>query len=193
MIQKRALQLYWILPQIGLFIIFAAIKKKSMNRLIIIGNGFDIAHGLNTRYSDFINWYWDCWWKKLMKSMCPREEDDFCRFVLKNNHNFSNFWELWNYFANQFSENTHGKDVVKAIKNDNDLSAYCRFESKSELFEAICKTYETNKWVDIENIFYDLLCKKASFIKSPEKINTDLDLIKNELINYLKKNTKRNH
>lgn len=29
-----------------------------MNRLIIIGNGFDLAHGLRTRYIDFISNYW---------------------------------------------------------------------------------------------------------------------------------------
>lgn len=29
-----------------------------MNRVIFIGNGFDLAHGLKTRYEDFINWYW---------------------------------------------------------------------------------------------------------------------------------------
>ena len=30
-----------------------------MNRLILIGNGFDLAHGLKTSYNDFINWYWE--------------------------------------------------------------------------------------------------------------------------------------
>ena len=30
-----------------------------MNRRIIIGNGFDMAHGLKTSYMDFINWYWE--------------------------------------------------------------------------------------------------------------------------------------
>lgn len=30
-----------------------------MNRLVIIGNGFDMAHGLKTSYMDFINWYWN--------------------------------------------------------------------------------------------------------------------------------------
>ncbi len=29
-----------------------------MNRLILIGNGFDLAHGLKTSYADFIDWYW---------------------------------------------------------------------------------------------------------------------------------------
>jgi hypothetical protein len=29
-----------------------------MNRLVIIGNGFDLAHGLPTSYKDFIDDYW---------------------------------------------------------------------------------------------------------------------------------------
>jgi hypothetical protein len=28
-----------------------------MNRLYLVGNGFDCAHGMPTRYSDFILWY----------------------------------------------------------------------------------------------------------------------------------------
>ena len=28
-----------------------------MNRLIIVGNGFDLAHGMPTTYSDFLKWY----------------------------------------------------------------------------------------------------------------------------------------
>jgi TPP-dependent 2-oxoacid decarboxylase len=38
-----------------------------MNRLIIIGNGFDIAHGMPTRYSDFVKWYLTTLFKKLGK------------------------------------------------------------------------------------------------------------------------------
>ena len=30
-----------------------------MNRLILIGNGFDLALGLKTSYADFIDWFWD--------------------------------------------------------------------------------------------------------------------------------------
>ncbi len=36
-----------------------------MNRLVLIGNGFDLAHGLKTSYADFINWYWGQWGKRL--------------------------------------------------------------------------------------------------------------------------------
>lgn len=30
--------------------------QKGKNRLIILGNGFDLAHGLKTSYNDFIDW-----------------------------------------------------------------------------------------------------------------------------------------
>ena len=32
---------------------------KKMNRIVLIGNGFDLAHGLKTKYEDSINWYWE--------------------------------------------------------------------------------------------------------------------------------------
>ncbi|MNL38289.1 hypothetical protein D3C87_1604890 [compost metagenome] len=35
-----------------------------MNRLILLGNGFDLAHGLKTSYNDFIKWYF----KKCLQS-----------------------------------------------------------------------------------------------------------------------------
>ena len=34
-------------------------KFITMNRIILIGNGFDLAHGLDTRYVDFINKFWE--------------------------------------------------------------------------------------------------------------------------------------
>jgi hypothetical protein len=30
-----------------------------MNKLILIGNGFDLAHGLKTSYTDFIDDFWE--------------------------------------------------------------------------------------------------------------------------------------
>ena len=38
-----------------------------MNRLVIIGNGFDMAHGLKTSYKDFINS------KPSVNPYCPHE------------------------------------------------------------------------------------------------------------------------
>ncbi|MBK9736892.1 MAG: hypothetical protein IPO92_18815 [Saprospiraceae bacterium] len=37
-------------------------KSRPINRLILIGNGFDLAHGMKTSYADFILWYFQkCW------------------------------------------------------------------------------------------------------------------------------------
>ena len=31
-----------------------------MNKLVIVGNGFDLAHGLPTSYNYFIDDFWKC-------------------------------------------------------------------------------------------------------------------------------------
>ena len=33
--------------------------EKSKNLVVIIGNGFDVAHGLKTKFSDFAKYYLD--------------------------------------------------------------------------------------------------------------------------------------
>nr|WP_081927679.1 AbiH family protein [Nonlabens ulvanivorans] len=30
-----------------------------MNRIVLIGNGFDLAHGMKTSYNDFIEYLWE--------------------------------------------------------------------------------------------------------------------------------------
>ena len=44
-----------------------------MNRIIFIGNGFDLAHGLPTRYEDFINWYWEKRVDSFSGNLTPKE------------------------------------------------------------------------------------------------------------------------
>ena len=46
-----------------------------MNRLVIIGNGFDMAHGLKTSYKDFINWYWERRLNAMLTEHAPISED----------------------------------------------------------------------------------------------------------------------
>ena len=52
-----------------------------MNRLFIIGNGFDLAHGLPTSYRDFINDFW-----KNFKHQCESEE--YKKMVINNVNNY---------------------------------------------------------------------------------------------------------
>ncbi len=44
------------------------ISTVPINRLILVGNGFDLAHGMKTRYSDFIIWYFSKCWEDAKKS-----------------------------------------------------------------------------------------------------------------------------
>lgn len=152
-----------------------------MNRLIIIGNGFDLAHGLSTSYKDFIEWYWDCWWKKIYRNDSRIEEDELCLFKLIDTSAFRSFWELWSTNPNKFNGNAIGHLIIKEIKAER----ICTFEEKSILLKAICEFYEENKWVDIENIYYQLLCGKTMLNVSPKRLNDDLDIIRTKLTMYL--------
>ncbi|OYQ49265.1 hypothetical protein CHU92_00385 [Flavobacterium cyanobacteriorum] len=54
-----------------------------MNRLIIIGNGFDLAHGLPTGYCNFIDWYWNAIISKFSDLKNKFYEDDFTKVHLR--------------------------------------------------------------------------------------------------------------
>ena len=51
-----------------------------MNRIILVGNGFDLAHKLPTKYEDFINWYWAQWNQRLKYGKTRIEEDELNSF-----------------------------------------------------------------------------------------------------------------
>lgn len=54
-----------------------------MNRLVIIGNGFDMAHGLRSSYMDFINWYWDQRVYGFIGNTTNVSQDCLCKLVIK--------------------------------------------------------------------------------------------------------------
>lgn len=153
-----------------------------MNRIILIGNGFDLAHGLPTKYEDFINWYHDGWLNKLRKSDKSVESDDLCKFTLK----YSDTWK--NYWYNKVSPLSNssrltGKKFMEYIKKYPNIHVVeeCLF------LKEICKSIKEKNWVDIENEYYKFL---SSFLtrpkyKNPECLNKDLDAIKSRLITYL--------
>jgi hypothetical protein len=46
-----------------------------MNRIVLIGNGFDLAHGLNTSYKHFICWYLNQWGSRLLHGLGKEVSD----------------------------------------------------------------------------------------------------------------------
>lgn len=152
-----------------------------MNRIVLIGNGFDLAHGLKTSYADFINWYLDEWGKLLLKSFNKKEEDRFYSFKIKENVGASGWFYLWNFYCtkNTFPPTPWTKqEILQIVLTEND---FCDYNNSSPMFESICHQIDKG-WVDIEEVYYNFL--KSS--DNPKQLNEDLDFLKNKLIEYLK-------
>lgn len=147
-----------------------------MNRIILIGNGFDLAHGLPTRYEDFMNWYWNQWDKQLRISSNKVETDPFCSFVLRNNVGLGGWNLVWPYHYQYILEQNENRELIDIVINDKDV---CDFSINSVLFSRICKAIESKGWVDIEREYYDLLC---NVVLRPEDCNYTLSELNNHLL-----------
>lgn len=145
-----------------------------MNRLVLIGNGFDLAHGLPTSYQDFIYWYWKSVVAYLLLESRDVYEDKLCKVT----NNKLDYWNLRNLYH---SENKELYDFL--VNNDGAIDI-----EYSLLFERINKSIQTKRWVDIENEYYNLLTQYALSDDSTEKVedlNRQLQYIKELLIKYL--------
>lgn len=160
-----------------------------MNRIVLIGNGFDLAHGLKTRYEDFINWYWDQRFHKLVLEHKAVSEDLLCSVNILPASGYKDWWTFsWqkSFFQDPFSHEWRlsSKEFLDQLKGMPD----CFKVTYSPFFENICKSIETKKWVDIENEYYRFLTKYAIEEKSGSKVyalNNQLAEIRGHLIDYL--------
>jgi len=149
-----------------------------MNRIILIGNGFDLAHGLKTSYADFINKFW-----KVQKDNANSFGDwkgENGSFVYEND-----FFKLKTIKYNKYQD-------IATLKQD--ISYY-----KNNFLERIEKVRVINNWVDLEELYYRelLKCLKIEkdnddtfLVSSIKKLNEDFDCIRKEFENYLSENIK---
>lgn len=154
-----------------------------MNRIVLIGNGFDLAHGLKTKYEDFIIWYWEQCGIRLSECQSERYDDELCSFELLGDHRFLG----WSWVADTYMKkllNPNQFDGYSFIQWARKLR-YCVIEYKSELFKRISHNVESKKWVDIENEYYKLLISAKSFGNQYQSLNNQLDFLRGKLIVYL--------
>lgn len=150
-------------------------KGEVRNRLIIVGNGFDLAHGLKTSYKDFINWL-----------LC----DAYSKFI-KNNFYFSD--EVFEFDQYNSYLKTTGYDaefIVSVINNYPN-----NFKINNKLIYYLIKQYfSENNWADIETAYFIRLLsqfKNAEIKDFPFSKIFELKKIKqsvtelNQEINYL--------
>ncbi|MCS5489302.1 bacteriophage abortive infection AbiH family protein [Algoriphagus limi] len=154
-------------------------KYHEVNRLIIIGNGFDLAHGLKTSFKDFIEDY--C--LQILNGI--REEGSFEDKLIsvtngaRFHHHFPDF--------DSYSPNMAYKKL-RAAMNGKGLES----KIKSELLKNIFSEIEAKTWADIELIFFKMLKGAAQNPKAVTKLNMEMDFLKSLLKNYLLKEVEKN-
>lgn len=158
-----------------------------MNRLVLIGNGFDLAHGLKTHYKDFIQWYWEERIFKLKKEHSGESSDELCTIKLTTKDMDIKSWHT--YIFSTGHTNTPNSELYMFLKENRNI---CEFSYTSLFFKNINHEVETKNWVDIENEYYKLLVRyvkedmaESAKRKEIEKLNKDLSLITKLLTEYL--------
>lgn len=157
-----------------------------MNRLVIVGNGFDLAHGLPTGYCDFIDWYWGRVFKQIKNAdrfICGYEDD-----LISFDFHLSN---LPQQILENFRTISNHLEYVKFIEKCSELSVdtegFDYIEFKNSFFQVINHHHYIQNWVDIENEYYKLLkkCLKDNDNSNVRKLNKEFEQVKNLLEKYL--------
>jgi hypothetical protein len=141
-----------------------------MNRIIIIGNGFDIANGIRTTYKEFIDDYWIDIGKHIINYKVGIDNDQ----ITIPNHPYNltklNYPEI--------------KNLVENVGGAIDF--------KNNFFKEITEDSSLHNWVDIENVYYSNLVDIAKKSQKDRDIkikmlNETFEQVKSLLKAYLLK------
>lgn len=170
-----------------------------MNRIVLIGNGFDLAHGLKTGYKDFIFNFWEKIVSNFFQNYPGYLEDPlFERISIKPNLLDKDIEELKKY---NFRDKV-GKDIIHKLRKTKDVFA----QVTSILMDVICRDIEYKGWVDIEEAYYNILkyialrraghkvrdianLEGRSMLITPADLNLQLNSLILHLVEYLKEIT----
>lgn len=153
-----------------------------MNRLVIIGNGFDLAHGLPTKYSDFIEDYFI----DAMKIFAEKREfsDTLLTMRYRSSVSLSSIPEL---------------DSLDKVLNFFEVEKhYVVIVYHSHFFKSLTSKIGELNWVDVENEYFEALngCRNKPNhffdFEAVDKLNIEFDCIKRLLEKYLTKVVKNN-
>ncbi len=142
-----------------------------MNRIILIGNGFDIAHGKETSYRNFIDDYWKGIMKKIKNTRPKTFETDDLKAI---------------GYTISFSSN----ESVKSLKDE--ARELCdKLIVKNNFLNNITDKNYLEKWVDIEDEYYtqlkEIISQEYRDDSEIEKLNSEFERVKKLLEVYLRK------
>ncbi|MDR1004294.1 MAG: bacteriophage abortive infection AbiH family protein [Prevotellaceae bacterium] len=168
-----------------------------MNRIILIGNGFDLAHGLRTSYKNFIDDFWEKQIEEIKKEII--DNNGFFNTHTRNQNLpiVSNEYfkiECSSYFFSDINvlDRIHSYADLKEWM-DKQRSARMWFTFSNDFLYQISKNLQLNNWVDIEEEYFKLLtkCYADNEKKGEEtsytikKLNKDFKYVRQAFIGYL--------
>lgn len=148
-----------------------------MNRLILLGNGFDLAHGLKTSYNDFIVWYL----KKVFNQALDNQkfEDELLSIerIRQANFPFGTIKSVDGLIDHFYSEGGFSSLVENGqLKLPNYLNTFpnpFKVTIKLGFLYELLKNCHVRNWVAIENEFYEELIKNLVARRSNWKQTLD--------------------
>ena len=146
-----------------------------MNRLILIGNGFDLAHGFKTSFKNFIDAYFLKAITKLYNEF--KFDDDLLKTGRRDGQGV--------IFQDKKINLSNVYEKIESIKRNESLE----FKIKSPLLNRISLANSSKRWVDIEGEFFEEILEnisKSNFEPLIKRTNSDLEFIQLQLTSYLK-------
>lgn len=181
-----------------------------MNRIIVIGNGFDLAHGLKTGYQDFINDYWEpikfSFFGDANAAQTPvnwgivnlsqSHNDEFLSIYYRPKHHSSLQAPqklLGTWHVAQETAFANFAQLVDLWNRDPLSDHFCIVTFKNHFFERLTQQLTLQNWVDIENAYYKEL---TNLLHEPDEeqrktkvrtLNQEFEAVKMRLETYLSK------
>lgn len=160
-----------------------------MNRLILIGNGFDLAHQLKTGYNDFIQWYFR---RCLEKAVSGTVSTDELLEVATSGYPMPNPLRDLDGYLDHFYQIGLSQTEQSQFRLSGWSNVYQNPFSvriKSKFAYLLLQKCSFTSWVEIENEFYD--CLVEILVASQEKkkdldqLNASLKFVIGQLEEYL--------
>ena len=153
-----------------------------MNRIILIGNGFDLAHGLKTSYVNFIDWYWNKRISELRTELSNVTRDILCTLEI-----IPQYYKTWNLYFFQHGHELRDLTGRELVSEFGKVRTHFQVK-KSPFFSRISSS--DPQWSNIEYAYYRLLFPPDGngpfpYKDNPKELNRQLAFVREQLIEYL--------
>lgn len=162
-------------------------EKNILNRIILIGNGFDRSLNLPTSYSHFLDWIINQTLSNLLENIPQGRVSNMTEFEVKDKL-FTITTNISSADAiNSLKLNTTG--YKKLLNETIRLSSQWQFKfvltPKYKFIDELFESYDKNSWVDVEELYFIELLK-INETNEVKDLNNCLDILKSKLTEYLR-------